>query len=242
MQERLLIVKNITHEGPGLLEGLLIDRRIDADLADLSRGDPFPDPVGYRALVVLGGPQSVNDPTPEMRNEIKQIKRALERDIPYLGICLGMQALVHAAGGTVLPCHEKEAGFFDSAGNPYQMEVSEEGRGDPLFKGLGERFRVFQLHGETVEPATGTVLLGTGHRCRHQAVKAGKNAYGLQCHFEMTRGTLDRWTEIDPDLKAIGRERLVGEFDAMQNEYRTIGLRLLGNFLDIAGFTEEGAA
>ncbi|ABB23407.1 type 1 glutamine amidotransferase [Pelodictyon luteolum] len=242
MQERLLIVKNITHEGPGLLEGLLLDRRIDADIADLSRGDPFPDPDSYRALVVLGGPQSVNDPTPEMQGELKQIEKALKKEIPYLGICLGMQALVHAAGGRVVPCPEKETGFFDPTGDPYRMELSEEGQSDPLFKGLGDRFRVFQLHGETVVPATGTVLLGTGHRCHHQAVKAGKHAYGLQCHFEMTRDTLDRWTEIDPDLKAMGRERLLGEFDELQEEYRTTGLRLLGNFLDIAGFKAEGTA
>ncbi|TCD47243.1 type 1 glutamine amidotransferase [Chlorobium sp. N1] len=239
MQEKLLILKNATHEGPGLLEQLLTERRIEADLADLSQGDPVPDPTRYRALVVLGGPQSVNDPTPAMREELRQIGRALEAAVPYLGICLGMQALVHAAGGRVVACPRKETGFFDEEGSPFEMELTKEGKTDPLFRGLGERFRVFQLHGETVEPAPGTLQVGTADGCPQQAIRVGERAWGLQCHFELTRGMLESWTGIDPDLRAMGRDRVLREFDAFQEEYRRTGIGLLSNFLDIAGFPTE---
>lgn len=239
MQEKLLILKNVTHEGPGLLEELLPERRIEADLSDLSKGDPIPDPTLYRALVVLGGPQSVNDPSPAMQEELRQIGRALQAAVPYLGICLGMQALAKAAGGRVVPCHRKETGFFEADGKPFEMELTEEGRRDPLFRGLGERFRVFQLHGETVEPAPGTVQVGTASGCPWQAIRVEEKAYGLQCHFELTRGMLEAWTGIDPDLISMGSERVLREFDAFREAYRQTGLRLLSNFLDLAGFPKE---
>ncbi len=44
MPNQLLIIKNITHEGPGLLEPLLHTHGISADVVDLSQGETFPDP------------------------------------------------------------------------------------------------------------------------------------------------------------------------------------------------------
>src|SRR5437868_5153250 len=98
----LLIVKNVSHEGPGLLDGIISEAGIAATVIDLDRGEAFPDPTPYKALIVLGGPDSANDDTPKMTHELSQIKVALEAQIPYLGICLGMQTLVKAAGGQVV--------------------------------------------------------------------------------------------------------------------------------------------
>jgi len=192
-------------------------------------------------MVVLGGPQSVNDNTPAMRQQLKQIERALSLGIPYLGICLGMQALVKAAGGRVIPCPLPETGFLSPSGDPYRMALTETGAGDALFNELGQGFRVFQLHGETVEPAPGTELIGRGTECPHQAVKVGDSAYGLQCHFEMTPDMFHQWMEIDPSLKAMDRDKLFRQFDEVAEDYRATGLRLLDNFLAIAGFGKGGS-
>ena len=236
MSEPLLIVKNITHEGPGILENLLSQYGIASHCEDLSKGGRCPDPSEYRAVVVLGGPQSANDKTSSMQLQLRQIERALHESIPYLGICLGMQTLVKAGGGTVIKCQMKETGFIDSEGNPYQIELTSAGKKDPLFAELGNIFPVFQLHGETVElAATGMELLATGKNCLIQAVKVGKNAYGLQCHFEMTRRMFSEWCNIDADLKGMDRHNLIEQFDALQKEYTATGKRLMDNFLRIAG-------
>ncbi len=235
MPNQLLIIKNITHEGPGLLEPLLHAYGISADVVDLSQGGTFPDPQIYRAVVVLGGPQSANDATPAMRLQLRQITRIVAEGIPYLGICLGMQLLVKAAGGKVLPCPQKEIGFFDADGDPYDIELTNTGKTDPLFAGLDDTVRVFQLHGETVELApSGTELLATGAHCRNQAVKVGTSAYGLQCHFEMTRSMFAEWLTIDHDLKRMDHQRLFAQFDALKKEYTATGRRVMENFLGIA--------
>ena len=236
MSKNVLIVKNITHEGPGLLETVLFERGIASVSVNLATGEQFPDPRHFNAVVVLGGPQSANDETPAMQLQLLKIERILHEEIPCLGICLGMQTLVKAGGGNVLKCQPKEIGFNNSEGLPYRIELTASGKEDPLFEGLEESFRVFQLHGETVEPASsGTELLATGDGCRNQAVRVGKNAYGLQCHFELTETMLADWTGIDSDLKRMDRTALLMQFDAFRAEYTATGLKLMNNFLTIAG-------
>jgi GMP synthase (glutamine-hydrolysing) len=236
MSHTLLIIKNITHEGPGLLESLLCEHGIASHIEDLSAGGAFPDPRDYRALVVLGGPQSANDVTPVMQLQLRRIEAALHEEIACLGICLGMQCLVKAGRGTVVKSPVKEIGFIDPEGNPYCIELTPAGNNDPLFEGLGSNFPVFQLHGETVElAASGMELLATGKHCPVQAVKVGKNAYGLQCHFEMTNAMFLEWCNIDADLKRMDRRDLTEQFESIQEKYRSTGLKLLYNFLRISG-------
>jgi len=234
--KKILIVKNITHEGAGLLESALVQHGIAFHCEDLSRGGRFPDPRHYSALVVLGGPQSANDAMPVMQTQLRQIENALHEQIPYLGICLGMQTLVKAGGGDVVKCRVKEIGFLDPEGEVYRIELTQSGKDDPLFAGLPDNFPVFQLHGESVElAATGMALLATGKGCTNQAVRVGKNAYGLQCHFEMTDTMFSDWLNIDSDLKRMDHISLMEQFETLRKEYTETGLRVMNNFLTLAG-------
>lgn len=231
----ILILKNVTREGPGLLAGVLESHGITYDVVDLDKGEQLPSIVGYKALVVLGGPDSANDTSEKMTSELAFVTQAIDNGLPYLGVCLGMQVLVHAAGGQVVPGQRKEVGFMDADGQPYAITFTEAGRDEPLFTGLHSPLPVFQLHGEVVELRPDMKLLGTAPVCENQIVKVGVNAYGIQSHFELTDDMLRVWAAEDPDLAPIPYETLARDFAAIKEEYTKTGETLLQNFLRIAG-------
>lgn len=234
----LLIIQNITREGPGLLAGVLQEENISFDIVDLDAGDQLPPIIDYDALVVLGGPDSANDQTTKMINELDYINEALKTGIPYLGICLGLQTLVKASGGKVVKGEVKEVGFIDPEGNQNAVDVTEEGKADPLMAGLPDKLDVFQLHGETVKLTSEMKLLAIGKFCTNQIVKVADKAYGIQSHFELTPEMLKVWANQDPDLIPVGVEKLLADFSAIQKSYTNIGKTLLRNFLDIAGLSQ----
>lgn len=236
MEKEILIVKNITREGPGLLEEELKERDIGYTIVDIDQGENFPLVKNYGAIVVLGGPDSVNDGNEKMENELARVRETIAANIPYLGICLGLQILVKAVGGEVTKSPTKEVGFIDPEGNNFTIELTDEGKKDLLFEGLDHTFNVFHLHSETIELTDDIVLLAVGKFCRNQIVRVGKNAYGIQCHFELTPEMFEDWINQDPDLLQLDKEQLRANFAAIRDEYTQVGRQLFKNFLKIAGF------
>ncbi|HSX05470.1 MAG TPA: type 1 glutamine amidotransferase [Candidatus Saccharimonadales bacterium] len=238
-QPRVLIVQNISREGPGLLAKILDEVAVNYTLINLSKGNVFPDPTTYSALVVLGGPDSANDATPKMVTEHSRVKQALDAGVPFLGICLGLQIAAKVSGGRVVK-GVKEVGLRDATGTPYSVSLTDIaltalGKKDPLFLGLRNDFRVFQLHGETVTLTPSMQLLATGRDCHNQIVKFSHNAYGIQSHFELTPEMLQEWLQADPDLTPLSEQHVLAEFAELEEIYTITGLSLLRNFLHIAG-------
>lgn len=232
---KVLVIKNISREGPGMLADLMRQRGIAYDTVDLHRGEEFPDPLKYDALIVMGGPDSANDATDKMKNEILQVRRAISSGMPYLGVCLGMQVLVKAAGGTVLKSEAPEIGCRGPDGAFFEIALNEEGRNDPLFAGLQPRLRIFQLHGETVELTDSMKNLASSKLCANQVVRVGKNAYGTQGHFELTEEMLRTWAEEDPDLQRLPSESLVSDYKEAKAEYEKTFTGIFTNFLKATG-------
>src|SRR3989338_10542909 len=188
--KKVLVVQNVSHESPGLIGEVLNDNGINFDIADLSKEEDFPNPANYSAVFVFGGPDSANDDTFKMKKEIARIEELLNNQIPYFGICLGVQTLVKAAGGKVQRSPIKEIGFRDPQGKYFEIELTSEGKQDVLFKGIKSPMKIFHLHGDTVKLNPRARLLATVKYCQNQAVKIGGNAYGLQGHLELTESML----------------------------------------------------
>ena len=108
--------------------------------------------------------------------------RLVEERRPLFASCYGHHALVDALGGSVVTDHGTgEVGTFE-------IELTEEGRRDPLFAGLPGRFPVQLGHHDRVDrlPA-GLVELAASQRCGFQALRApGLPIYSTQFHSEMT--------------------------------------------------------
>ena len=229
--DKILIVKNVPREGAGLIEEVLREEAVAFDIIDLDEGAVWPDVTRYRALIVLGGPDSANDDTPKMTQELQHVRTALDAKIPYLGICLGLQVLVKAGGGGVVKSPLKEVGFRDPENHVFDVALSDEGREDPLFRDIQSPFHVFQLHGETVEPTALMVVLGVGRYCRNQVVRVAPNAYGVQFHNELTPEMFEAWCTEDEDLRRLDREQLRTEYSALKDDLEKTGKQLIRNFL-----------
>jgi GMP synthase (glutamine-hydrolysing) len=88
-------------------------------------------PVG---LILSGGPSSVYDA--DAPNADPKI---LDLGLPILGICYGLQFIVHHLGGKVVSASKREYGH---------ASVVLEDRSTPLFDGLPETIQVWMSHGD----------------------------------------------------------------------------------------------
>jgi len=88
-------------------------------------------PVG---LILSGGPSSVYDADAPAADP-----NLLELDVPMLGICYGLQFIVHHLGGKVRSASKREYGH---------AEVSIESSATPLFAGLPPTMGVWMSHGD----------------------------------------------------------------------------------------------
>jgi GMP synthase-like glutamine amidotransferase len=145
-------------------------------------------PGGYAGLIVLGGPMSANDEDqhPFLGETMELIHRFDAAAKPVLGICLGAQIIARAYGGEVYRLERLESGFYD-------MEVTPEGRDDPVFSGLGPTITSFQNHFEAVRAIPSAVQLATGGACPTQAFRVGEKVYGTQFHPETTLDIVRDW-------------------------------------------------
>lgn len=234
LMKPILIIQNIKREYPGMTQQLLDQKKIVYEIIMMAeRADNPPDLNNYSALIVLGGPDSANDTTPKMLAEVELVKQALAMQLPYLGICLGHQVLVKAAGGKVVPGVQREVGWKTPQQTPYVVHLTDAGKQDKLFQGLASTIPVFQLHGEMVEVTTAMTVLATGDVCPVQAVKMGDNAYGLQCHFELHDQLYQDWLNEDPDLLKLDRAEMERYWEQVKIEYTKTGRQLIENWLNL---------
>ncbi len=234
MPKEILIAKNITREGPGLIEEVLQEESLPYRIVDLSQGQAITAQDSFDILVVMGGPDSANDKTQKMQAEIQSVEEAIKSGKPFLGVCLGLQVMVKAMGGEVVKGSAPEIGFRSQSGGFNAINLTIDGKNDPLFTGLGSTFRVFHLHGETVNLTPQMKLLGTGRDVDNQIVRVGTKAYGIQCHFELTGEMLETWLAQDDDLKAQDQGQIRSDFAANRAKYTQVGKKLVRNFLEIA--------
>ena len=236
--KEVLILRNIPREGPGIMEDVLAEHEIKNIIVD-SAGEAHARKSELAgALVIMGGPDSANDRTDNMKGEIALVRKYLEAGIPVLGICLGLQVLVKAAGGEVVQSPVKEVGFRDAAGDYFTEELTDAGKNDMLFRGLPASMKLFQLHGEMVIPGPGTELLATGKHCRNQVIKVGLNSYGFQGHHEVNEEMLGIWLREDNDLKKLDSREVIRDFILIKEEYLKTGKRIFLNFLKASGFID----
>ena len=219
--EKALIITHVNSEGPGTLGDFLISQNIDIERVNFSQGEVLPkDPLEYDIIITMGGPMSIHDEDryPFLSEEVRFLRKAIEGNVPLLGICLGAQLIARSCGAWVGKAEKQELGWKD-------VFITEAGKKDMLFQGISNVMRVFQWHEDTFDIPQGSTFLATGWDCENQAFRY-RNAFGLQFHIEVTREMLCQWFEGSPELDTI----LQG-YEEIEIDLITRARTLYSNFL-----------
>ena len=235
MTAKVWFVKNMSHEAAGFFSSFTERHEVPFLIVDLHQGEKFPEVAKGDAVVILGGPDSANDAAPKILRELEGLQKCLRAGIPCLGVCLGLQLLVKAAGGIVFRNPVKEIGFRDPGGQWFEMEKTVNGKKDPLLAGIPDLCKVFQLHGETVGLTPSMTLLAQGRSCEHQIVRIQERAYGIQGHVELSERMFEDWLAKDEDLRKMNAGDLRRDFSAVRLELEQSSEILFKNFLRISG-------
>lgn len=181
----VLILQHQTQDFPAYLATWLGTTGIAFVLCNTEAGDAYPTSVdGHRALAVLGGEMSANDPLPSLRQAERLIADAFARDLPVIGHCLGGQLMARALGAPVTPASQPEVGWHEIDIAP--IDTAREWFGD------APRRTVFQWHGERFALPTGAVALCRSAVCEVQAFAWGRHL-AMQFHVEVDRRKLEAW-------------------------------------------------
>ena len=232
---RLLVFQHIDCEHPGRLREHLASDGIDWRAVELDAGEPIPPLEAYDALWVMGGPMDVWDVEEHPwlvaeKRAIRQFVQELGR--PYLGLCLGHQLLADALGGTCGPQRPPEIGVLD-------IELTAEGRADPIFRGMKARQKALQWHSVRVaEPPEGAVVLASSRACRVQAMRVGRCAWSMQYHVEVEPETVASWGVVPAYKQALEATlgpgalgTMAGEAAAQMDDFATVSRQLYQNFM-----------
>lgn len=183
-----IVLRHTQAEGLGLLANALRDLGVHNRYLDVPRGDALPKDVrSVGGVIVLGGPMGAyeSDQHGFLKTETAFIEKAIEAGRPVLGVCLGAQLIAQVLGARVYPGERREVGWAP-------VELTEDGKDDPLFAGLGDAFTVFHLHGDTYELPPDAVNLARSPLYEQQAFRWGDTVYGFQFHLEFTEPMVAR--------------------------------------------------
>lgn len=230
---RVLVLQHIACEPPGAFEDVLRERGASLHRVELDEGESLPALEGFRAIVAMGGPMSVNDEDehPWLRDEKALIARAVRNGVPYWGACLGVQLLASALGARVYAGPAPEVGLLP-------VRLTEDGAADPVTGVLPADVLTLQWHGDTFDLPEGASLLAGSPAYPHQAFRVGR-AYGVQFHLEVSLDMARAWAEVpayeaslDATLGPGSLPRLLDEIAAHEDGMRDHARRMFEAWLD----------
>ncbi len=232
---RVLAIVHQADAGPGVFAAAVAaaGHRLDEWLLPQS-AEPPAEPLAYDAVLTLGGAMNADqgDTHPWLAAEERLLRELVERGRPLLGLCLGGQLIAAATGAAVGRAARPEIGW-------HGVELTEEGRRDPLLAPLAPGFEALQWHSYEFALPAGAVALAQSDVCL-QAARVGERAWALQFHPEVSAADAAHWVadhRSDPDAVRIGIDplALAAETEAKIGAFNRLGRELCLRWLEQAG-------
>ncbi len=171
-------VLSITHEpgptgGGGLFESTAGELGHDVTVQLSPDGHIAGAPMDWDAIMVFGGAMHPDQDAehPWLPEETAFLRRAIDAEVPLLGVCLGSQLIARAVGAWVGQGSAAEVGW-------HEVTLTPAGVDDPVLGAVfPERFPAFQWHYYTWELPDGASLLAESPAAR-QAYRLGESDLG----------------------------------------------------------------
>jgi GMP synthase (glutamine-hydrolysing) len=234
---KVLVLQHISCEHPGVFSEVMDERGVEAVPVELDEGEALPDWREFDAVLAMGGPMGAGDEAEHdwLTAEKRLVREAVDDGRPFLGVCLGVQLLAAALDAPVYPLERAEVGLLP-------VELTDEGKGHPLFAGLDQPLVSLQWHGDSFELPAGAVRLASSPVAANQAFQAAQGpAFGVQFHLEVTPEMAREWAGV-PAYRASLAETLgeqegaafLAEVERRAAELHPNARRLFSNWLDLA--------
>lgn len=183
----LLVIEHEPLAPAGHLRHWLVSRGIDHLLVTPSTGARVPDSTAFAGVIALGSQRSAyDDHVGWVRQELDELARAVDAEVPVLGICFGAQALARSLGAQVSRAASTEIGWLKVTSS--RPDLIPEG---PWFTWHSD---VFSL------PYGATLLARNEHSA--QAFAHGPHL-GVQFHPEVTPEIIGRWLKLAEEQNVI---------------------------------------
>jgi GMP synthase-like glutamine amidotransferase len=206
---RALILQHEDPTPPGLVTGWLEDIGAESETYRIDLEERDVDPTEHDLIVSLGSEFAAFDDSKQfVTREAELMRRAIDADVPILGLCFGGQMLARVLGAEVYRSNTSEIGWL-----PVRSKDPELVPHGPWFQW---HFDVF------TEPPGAEVIADTD--VGPQAFVAGRSL-GLQFHPEVTQEIMDDWVRVyrheldadgvDPDELLDETHRVIGQSNRM---------------------------
>jgi GMP synthase-like glutamine amidotransferase len=220
---RVLILQHEEPTPPGHVTEWLEGHGAEMEVLRIDLENPQVDLGRYDLIVSLGSEFAAFDDSHEfVKHEAQLMRRAVDTNVPILGLCFGGQMLARVLGGEVYRGSESEIGWL-----PVRTH-------DPDLVPEGPWF---QWHFDVITAPPGASViaetdLGT------QAFVAGRSL-GLQFHPEVTPEIMDEWVRAyrhELDAEGVDPDALLDETGRRAQDSKRTSWQLLEGYLErVAG-------
>jgi len=203
MQKLLIIKTGTTYPSIGkkvgdfddfIINQIGISRR-EVIVVSVYENKILPEPGEISAIIITGSHSMVTDLSDWSVYTSQWLRGISHKLIPTLGICYGRQLIAHAYGGVVDYHSEGEEN------GTVNIELTEAGKRDPLFKVLPSAFLGHALHAQTVvKLPVNAHILARNSFDPHQGFSLSNKVWGVQFHPEFNAEIVRMYIEEEKEL------------------------------------------
>jgi GMP synthase (glutamine-hydrolysing) len=229
----LLFVKAEAAERFGVGTKAVADAGADVTVWDAIGGEDRPSLDDVAGVVMFGSSFNVEHAgeQPFIHELSRFTAEALDRNVPYLGICFGAQILAWTLGSEIRKADRREIGYVEVHPLP-------DAAGDPLLSAIDDGERMFQWHMDTYDLPAGAELLVKGDTVVNQAYRVGDATWGTQFHLEIDLPEIEMWADDAADaLEAewgTTPDELLAQAAEHHERHERLGAELFRRFAAVA--------